>query len=124
MTDRQRITPLTSSGLMEMRGKALRCGVWFRFLDCVERAVVNLTIRCTDRVRSPMLARILANISAKLLDAMKSQMVRMMESVGRQLAQKTAQLAASWGNKTAKTWAENSAFIRYLTVIEISKPMG
>lgn len=114
------ITLLTSAGLMDARRRALRRGVWFRVLGRTEQAIVNLTIRCVDRVRSLKLAVTIVKILAKLMAAMKSRVVRLMETIGCSLAQKIARLAASWGNKEAYKWAEETAFIQYLTIMEIS----
>jgi len=114
------ITLLTSSGLMAMKRRALRRGLWFKVLDRVERSIVDLTISCVDRVRSPRLAGMLVKVWAKLVDAMKSRMVGLMQTIGRALAKKIAELAVSWGNREAHRWANEPAFIQYLVVKEIN----
>lgn len=106
-----------------IRKKARRKGIWFRILSQIERAVVSLTIRCVDTARSPKLVKILKNIVERLKEAMKSQVKRLMEKVGRPAAQKIAYLAASWGNIRALNWAFNSRFVKYLTVMHINTPI-
>jgi len=56
---------LTREGLEALRRRALRSKAWFR-LERVERAVVELTIKVVERVRSSTLARMILGIADKL----------------------------------------------------------
>jgi len=97
----------------------MRRKVWFRVLNRVERAIVNLTIGCVERVHSPKLERIISTIVNKLTNAMKSMLEKLTEDIGRPLAQKLSRIAWNWGNKSAVQWAEDYVFIQYLTVMQM-----
>jgi hypothetical protein len=102
--------------LVEVKRAALRRGVWFRALDRVERGVLDLTIRCVDRIRSARLAKIVTAILIKLKLAMESVVDRMVRTVGFSQARKISGIAVSWGNRSASKWAEDPGFARYLAV--------
>ena len=108
--------------LAEVRKKALRRRAWFRVLSMVERAIVNLTIRCVERVRSPKLAGMLEVIVCKLREAMKGQVERLKETVGRQLAQGLSRFAEAWGNVSARRWRSDLCFIQFLAVMHMNTP--
>lgn len=104
--------------LEKLRVKARRRGVWFRVLSRVERGLVDLSIKVVEKVRSLVLARTLTGVVKKLLDAMESEVARLMRTVGRQLAQSLSEIAQGWGNKVARLWALDDGFIRYLAVTQ------
>jgi len=109
---------LTRAELARLRLRALRRGLWFRKLDVNERMLMELVIRVVDRVRSFLLAKMLFSIVKKLLDAMESEIVRLMREVGRPLAQKLSEIARGWGNRSAVHWAGDLGFIQYLAVMQ------
>jgi len=113
---------LSVGRLVEARRTALRCGVWFRVLNRIERGILDLTVRCVDRIRSARLAKVVTAILIKLKLAMESAVERMVRVVGRSLAQKISNIALSWGNVSASQWAEDSAFARYLAVTQMNTP--
>jgi len=106
--------------LVEARRRALRGGTWFRVLDRVERAIIGLTIKCVDRIRSPVLARIVTATLIKLRLATESQVRRMVRTLGRSMAQKVSRIARGWGNRSARQWAEDRGFIQFLAILEIN----
>jgi len=108
--------PILTIQLIDVRRRAMRHGAWFRVLGKTEQAIINLTIRCVEMIRSSKLAKIVTGILDKLTENMKSQVKRLMEGVGRRLAQEISQIAQKWGNKTAKQWARDSGFSRYLVI--------
>jgi len=112
--------PILTAQLIDVKRRAMRHGAWFRVLGKTERAIINLTIHCVERVRSSKLAEIVTAILNKLTENTKSQVKRLIESVGRRLAQKISQTAQKWGNKTAKQWAEDFGFIQYLAIMQIN----
>ena len=114
--------PLCRDELVRMRAKAIRRGVWFRTLTRSERAQVDLTIRVVQKVRSFLLARVLASLVKKLLDAMESKVLRLMREVGRSLAKELSGIAQKWGNASATRWAKDLGFIQYLTITHINTP--
>ena len=113
---------LTPMRLMSLKRRALRKRVWFKVLDRAERAIMDLTIQIVREIRSQTLKEMLMTISEKLMEAMKSQVAKLTETIGRVLARRIARLAFSWGNREALKWAKNPNFIRYLTIIEINTP--
>lgn len=86
----------------------------------MERGLIGLTIRCVDRVRSSKLAALLESIVERLREMLKSNVDRLMEEVGWPLAQKSAYLAVSWGNRNALNWAVDTEFARYLAVARMN----
>ena len=104
------------------RQKAMRKHLWFKVLDRYERAIFNLTIQCVEHIKSSKLAKIMTAIIEKLNYSMKSKVEKLSENMGRPLARKISFLAFSWGNLEALKWAEDSQFIKYLTVISMNTP--
>lgn len=108
--------------LVEARRRALRGGTWFRVLDRAERAIIALTIRCMDRIRSPMLAKIVTATLIKLRLAAESHVKRMVRTLGRSMAQKVSQIARGWGNRSAEEWAWDPGFVQFLVVMHVNVP--
>jgi hypothetical protein len=79
---------------------------------------MDLAIKVVEKVRSPVLARSLISIAKKLTNAMESEVMRLMRTVGRPLAQKLSEIAQSWGNKSARLWAVDIGFIQYLAIVQ------
>lgn len=111
------LIPLTKSMLARVRIRAIRRGIWFKVLNRLERASVDLTIKVVERVRSSVLTKILTSIIKKLSEAMESKVARMMREVGSNLARKMSLIAQKWGNKSAVKWKTDLDFIQYLTVM-------
>ena len=112
---------ITAEELNKVKRKALRRKVWFCVLNRKERALIDLVIKVVERVRSPKLAKIIARILGKLKETLKSRAEKLMATVGRSIAQKHAEIAGSWGYTDALKWAEDHDFIRYLTIVEMSR---
>jgi hypothetical protein len=112
--------PLTREALVKLRLKALRRGAWFRDLKHSERKLLNLTISVVETVRSFLLAKIVSRIVSKLCEAIESRIFRLMRTEGRSLAEKIAGIGEAWGNRAAKSWANDHGFIQYLTVSNLS----
>jgi len=108
------------SELMALRRKAVRRGTWFRVLTRIERATIDLTIRCVDTIRSATLARIIAEIVEKIEYAAAGFLFRA-EVGGRRLAERATELALSWGNGEASKWKDDVGFIRYLGAMSLSR---
>lgn len=51
--------------LVRIKSRALRTRVWFKALSRGERAIVDLAIRCVEKVRSSILAGAISNIVGK-----------------------------------------------------------
>lgn len=108
--------------LVEVRREAFRRRLWFKGLNRMERAIVNLTIQCVKEIRSKKLVEIVIEIMDKLREAMKSKMERLMEVVGCPLAKKISGVALSWGNISATKWAWDPSFLKYLAVTYMNAP--
>jgi len=114
-------SPLTRDGLELLRRRALRSKAWFR-LDRVERAIVDLTIKAVDKVRSSALARMILGIADKLRRWMRPSLKEAALSAGRPLAEKLACVAEAWGNREAKEWLKDTGFILYLGISWLNTP--
>lgn len=108
--------------LVWTKQKAIRGRMWFKVLKRVERAIVDLAIRCVDWVRSVRLEEIIARIIEKLENVFVSDFDVLVERVGRPLAEKLSRIASMWGNVSAFEWASEKAFLRYLTVLHLNTP--
>ena len=107
---------LTRSEMIKVKTRALRRGIWFRALTKTDRACIDLAIIVVERIRSRLLQKVLFSIIKKLDEIMESQIHRLMSEVGVNLAKKVGRIAQMWGNESAVRWAEDSGFIRYLTI--------
>jgi len=101
---------------MNTRTRAVRQRVWFRVLSRVERGIVDLTIRCVERIKSRVLARIVSTIVAKILTRLPPSFLETAMRVGRDLADEISEIARAWGNMNASRWRQNCDFIRFLGV--------
>lgn len=110
---------LNPSSLTEMVMEAKKRRFWYR-LSRLERGILNLTVRCVEKPKSRRLINVLTKIVAKIKEMLISPFQRLMEKVGRPLAEKRSIIAKSWGNKEAGKWAEDLAFIMYLTITHAS----
>ena len=107
---------LTREYLISLRLKALRRHIWFGTLSNIERGMVELTIRCVDRIRSTRLALVISRIVCKILKAFRSKFLERVERVGCNLAERISRIAVSWGCVEASGWKRDPVFIRYLGV--------
>jgi hypothetical protein len=117
----ERRTLLTRSEILRVKTRALRRGVWFRALTKTDRACIDLAVLVVERVRSRLLQRILSSLIRKLEEIMKSRVQRLMHEVGGSMAKKLSKIANEWGNESAVRWAEDSGFIRYLTITYLNE---
>lgn len=108
LTDRQYLS--------NIKVQALRAKILFKALSRMERAILNLTIRCVEQVRSPTLQNALSNIISKIMEALENRFLIKAEKIGREKAEKLGNQAQKWGNKTASNWKKDKTFIMYLGV--------
>ncbi len=71
-----------------------------------------------EKVRSLVLARSLTCVVEKLMEAMESGVARLTRTVGRRLARRLSEIAQGWGNRSARVWAFDLGFVRYLAVMQ------
>jgi len=101
---------------MKVRTRALRKGVWFKALSRVERSIVDLTIRCVERIRSDALMKAVVGILDKLLETLEEEYLKRVERIGREIAEKICEIAWGWGNPHAWTWKYDLRFVKFLGV--------
>jgi hypothetical protein len=106
--------------LLRLKLKALRRGVWFRVLDAIDRALVNLTIRVVEEIHSVALAERLRNVLGKLETALESKVLYALKTVGFPLARRLSSLAQKWGNPDARSWADDLSYAKFLAVIHLN----
>ena len=106
--------------LLALKKRCLRRGIWFRVLNRLERAQVDLTFRIVTTVRSALLARVLNMISCKLSSALQSRVLSAIKKVGIPLTHKISLIAKGWGHKSAETWAGEMKFARFLAIMNLN----
>jgi len=121
-TTGQRRIPLSRNEILRVKSRALRKGVWYRVLNRVERACIDLVIKVVERVRSRLLTKVLFSVVKKLDEAMESQVRRLVREIGGTIASKLSLIAQNWGNKSAMGWAKDASFLQYLAVSYLNKP--
>ena len=119
----------TRDMLAALRVRARRCRAWFRELNRDQRSLMELVIYVVkEKVRSLCLARLLAPIVKKLLDAMGGikaligEIAYRMGTVGLSLARRLSQIAQAWGNRSAASWPEDRGFVQFLAITDMNKP--
>jgi hypothetical protein len=113
---------LTKARLIKLKLKAIRAGVWFKALPRIDRALVDLTIKVASNIRSVTLAKNLLAVTRKLEGLLESSLSQALREVGLPLAQKLSLVAQKWGNTTAKNWASDVSFTKFLAVMHINEP--
>ena len=112
---------LTRQGLAKTRIRALRQRVWFKALSRVERNIIDLTIRCVEKIKSRILARIVSNIIAKILKTLKPSFLEGTMRIGRRIADEICRIAEKWGNTHASIWKHDSDFACFLGVVAVNQ---
>lgn len=112
---------ITKQDLLRVKTKALRLNTWFRILSRTERAIVDLTIRCVERIRSHILETTISIIVEKILKALMCTFLLNGEKVGRPIAEQVCEIAKRWGNKHASKWKLDIDFVRFLGINAINQ---
>jgi len=90
----------------------------------MERAIIDLTIKCVEKIRSPVLAQAVSMIIRKLLRTLKEEFMTEAEKAGREIVQKLSVIAQNWGNKTCFLWKRDKVFIKFLGVNALNTKFG
>jgi len=106
----------TKQELAKVRSRALRASVWFRVLSKTERAIVDLTIKCVDNVRSNVLGRAISAIVGKILQSLEEGFMTSAERIGYKIVEGLYIVGERWGNKTCSSWKYDRCFIKFLGV--------
>ncbi|MGQ9625203.1 MAG: hypothetical protein ACUVT9_07545 [Candidatus Bathycorpusculaceae bacterium] len=105
---------------MSMKLRARRKGVWFKTLNRLDRALIELTIRVADKVRSLRLTKALYEVMKKVETALQNKIFQAIHHVGFPLARKIGLIAKKWGNPFAESWMSDLSFARFLAVMHIN----
>jgi hypothetical protein len=111
---------LTSEGLSKVKSKARKNGVWYKALTRAERAIIDLTIKCVEQVRSPILARAISKILSKITETLQQGFMSKAQEIGNGLAKQIAHIARKWGNKKSPQWEHETEFIKFLGVMSLN----
>lgn len=105
---------------LRLRFKAVRCGAWFRALSRVDRAVVDLTLRVVDGIRSRRLAAAVLSVVRKLEETVEGGVTRLLKEVGFKVALELSLFAQKWNNVHARDWASDASFAKFLVIMHIN----
>jgi len=92
----------------------LRRGVWFRALTRIERGIIDLTLRCVDKVQSNTLKTVLSDIIGKLENVVDHFFTWRLEQIGRPFAEGVSRAAALMGVKGAEKWKDDRSFLQLI----------
>jgi len=101
---------------MRTKTRALRRRVWFKVTSRLERGIVDLTIRCVERIRSPVLVRIVSGVVERILETLDNDFLERVKKIGGEIADTACRIALSWGNMSASAWKSDPDFIGFLGV--------
>jgi hypothetical protein len=59
--------------LAKLKTIAVRRRLWYKVLSAAERAIVDLTLKLVERVRSSVLKEVLKSIASKVIEALNVQ---------------------------------------------------
>lgn len=105
---------------MRIKTRALRLRVWFKVTSRLERGIIDLTIRCVEKIRSPVLARVVLDIVSKILDVLQEGFMEKAEKVGCKVIERLCAVAERWGNESCSVWKQDEGFVRFLGVITLN----
>lgn len=103
-----------------LRLKAKRTGIWYTTLNRLDRALVDLTIKVADKVRSLRLIKALFAVVKKIEEALESKISKAIRMFGFPLACKFSLFAKKWGNPSAESWILDMSFARFLAIMHIN----
>jgi len=104
-------------GLAKLKTIAVRRGLWFKVLSAVERAIVDLTIKVVERVRSSTLRSVLKSIASKVVEVLKARAFKERAvAIGRVLLERLVRIAEKLGCKGAGEWARDPGFVMCLGI--------
>ncbi|MDH7478335.1 MAG: hypothetical protein QHH17_08160 [Candidatus Bathyarchaeota archaeon] len=106
--------------LLSSKLKAKRSGVWFKTLTRLDRALIDLTIKIADRVRSQGLTMALVKVLKKIEEALENKISQTIYRVGLPLARKIGLLAKKFGNPSAESWMRDLSFAKFLAIMYIN----
>ena len=111
---------LNKTQLTKLKKKAIRRGVWFTVLRRIDRALIDLTIKVRDIVRSYNLVKSILTIARKVQEVFQSKLAHGIKEIGIPLSRKLSLLAQNWGNKGTWKWVNDANFAWYLTITKLN----
>lgn len=112
---------ISRQDLLRVKSRALRMNIWFQTLSRTERAIMDLTVRCVERIRSHLLEATISSILEKILEALGCGFLERAEETGRQIAERMCEIAQKWGNKQASKWKFDADFVRFLGINAVNR---
>ncbi len=112
---------IAKQDLLTFKKRALRLNLWFRVLSRTERAIVDLTLKCVERIRSPILETAVYSITNRVLRALERGFLSKAEEIGQEIAKQMCRIAQNWGNDGAFEWKLDVNFVRFLGVITLNQ---
>jgi len=112
---------LTNHLLLKIKRKAIRLKAWYK-LNNIERAIIDLTIKCVDKIKSIKLKNIILKILNKIKEAIENDFLNKIYENGLKEIIKIIKIAYSWGNKNSLEWIKDKNFIFYLGIKNIYTP--
>jgi benzoyl-CoA reductase/2-hydroxyglutaryl-CoA dehydratase subunit BcrC/BadD/HgdB len=119
--DFNKLQYLNKSLLIKIKHKALRLKIWYR-LNNIERAIIDLTIKCVDKVKSKELKNIILKILNKIKEIFENKFLNKIYENGLKEIVKIVKIAYSWGNRNSLKWIKDKNFIFYLGIKKINVP--
>ncbi len=110
----------TINGLIDIRKRAFRRGLWFRTLNTMQRGIFNLTIKYVAEIKSSILCRTLTKIYHSLSQAIQQGYFHRYFKAGIEAAEHLSNVAYAWGNFNAIKWKCEEAFIICLGMNKLS----
>jgi len=105
---------------MKLKSRARKNGAWFETLSMTERAIMDLTIKCVERIRSPTLAKTITRIIGKLAETLHKTFIEKAQEIGTEISKRIVEIAQEWGNKKSSEWETDDDFIRFLGVTALN----
>lgn len=111
---------LTKQGLTKLKSRACKNGAWYEALTRTERAIVDLTIKCVEKVRSPTLARTINKIVSKLAQTLQKTFTEKAHEIGSKMTKRIVEIAQEWGNKKSSQWETDDNFTKFLGIMALN----
>jgi hypothetical protein len=116
------------NSLRKLKRVSMRSGAWFRVLDWKQRRLLDIVVKTVDKIRSPLLLRVLFPLVKRLLEAIGGDvrtgaLALMGEGayeMMRRVAEKIVAVAQKWGNSSAREWLDDG-LIKYLLVMNLPR---
>jgi len=112
---------LNKSLLIRIKHKAIRLKAWYK-LNNIERAIIDLTIKCVDKIKSIKLKNVILKILNKIKEAIENDFLNKIYENGLKEIIKIIKIVYSWGNKNSLEWIKDKSFIFYLGIKNINTP--